>query len=72
MNIHITIIAVTFLICATIIIYQLIEFYREKAKDVDNYWRGRYCTLEDIFNRAGKYTLTDEVLSDIEEIVMKG
>lgn len=72
MNIHVTVIAVTFLICATIIIYRLIDFYREKAKGVDNYWRGRYCTLESIFDRAGKYTLTDEVLSDIEERLLKG
>ena len=68
MNIYIALIAITSIVCATIIIYRLIEYRFEKLKDIDNYWRGRYVTLWDIFNKAARYELSDDMMSDIEEI----
>ena len=71
MNIYIALIVVTFLICATIIIYRMIDYHFEKLRGIDNYWRGRYVTLWDIFNKAAKYDLSDDMMSDIEEIIEK-
>ena len=49
----------------------MIEYHSERLKDMDNYWRGRYVTLWDIFNKAAKYDLSDDMMSDIEEIIEK-
>jgi hypothetical protein len=68
MNIYIALVVVTFLICATILIYRLIDYYVEKEKSNDNYWRGRYYTLWNIFEKAAKCDLSDDMMSDIEEI----
>jgi hypothetical protein len=71
MNIYIALVIVAFLICATIIICKMIDYYFEKLKDIDNYWRGRYSTLWKIFSEAAKYDLSDDMMSDIEEIINK-
>lgn len=69
MNIYIALIIVAFLICATIIICRVIDYYFEKLKGIDNYWRGRYATLWDVFNKAAKNELSDDMMSDIEGII---
>ena len=71
MNIYIALVIVTFLICATIIINRMIDCYSENIKGMDNYWRGRYSTLWKIFSEAAKYDLSDDMMSDIEEIINK-
>lgn len=71
MNIYNVLVIVAFLICATIVICRIIDYYLQKLKGFSNYWHGRYESLWEVFNKAVKYDLSDDMMSDIEEIIEK-
>ena len=73
MSITLALVICTFLICATILAYRIIEAYIDgkikKADALTEYWKGRYYGLAKAFDKGAKVQLTDTALDALRKYV---
>ena len=73
MSITLALVICTFLICATILAYRIIEAYIDgkikKAEELTEYWKGRYYGLAKAFDKGAKVELHESALEALRKYV---
>ena len=73
MNITVALVICTFLICATILAYRIIEAHIDdkikKAEEREEYWKGRYYGLAKAFDKGAKVELHESALEALRKYV---
>ena len=73
MNITVALVICTFLICATILAYRIIEAHIDdkikKAEEREEYWKGRYYGLAKAFDKGAKVELHESALDALRKYV---
>ena len=73
MSITLALVICTFLICATILAYRIIEAYIDgkikKAEELTEYWKGRYYGLAKAFDKGAKVELHESALDALRKYV---